>query len=810
MRICIFDGILETHVGSSLERSFRKFGHETLNTGKIGSGFKFPKSYEDISHLEASVQRVVRYKPDVIFVMRPASLPHHLLRKLKRTGATTIAWFSDDPVLFDLSYGPVLTEYDLVLHCGNESVLRFYENFFGYPTGVNFPFWTDHVAFPATWGSREADTDLLFLGNVHDPVRRERYFAFGESELNIRVHGNIGADYFGLSGGYLLTDEEVVNSASTAKLALNVPQFFKDHKGLETWFPGLDDLGYFEYPSRVVQYMAMGIPTISVVPGEDTFHTYPEMGIAQNMQEAYRLAETWLLDGKLERRSLATLDRFEKHFSADARVMAIESLLEDDSWRRLDPRERSAWFEQFDASDCGSESRTDRESVVTPRPNSMKAPTKIALLTFGAEDEYSVARAAAEVLNDSDKFDCEVIRFEVNPRLLTPDPQGIVEYALVVGSDLLNRIGDPDWLLLVGGGIAITQAGADRLNARGIRTATYCDQSITNWRKMKRLLEGYDGVLTPNFPLFERGRRQGFENLGFVPYFVRPKFIEELGKVERTSKIVRIRQSSKHEEAMSPSIFNDAQFLDQEIVEYADLETMTVDELAAFLKAQLTFMTFAGSRYEPIIPTMSPYVAVASNLMFSGRPAAANATYPYEELCYSAHDPGELKAKLSRISRSSLPTTPGSNSVLEYLSSGSRFTSELTRLLGSSGQGRSSFPSVIAGTEISVPLKRAGSGTAKSVEVRLWLEGYVGELEDWRVKVWIGDRIEYEKIPTGFDTFFIDEVNDIGKIRLTMVYSGRALDMPVSLALNAAAVGIPRSDLIGSPSTSRVYELQHR
>lgn len=807
MRVCIFDGILETHVGSSLERSFKRFGHETFNTGKIGSGFKFPKDYEDISHLEACVQMAIRFNPDVVFVMRPASLPHHLLRKIKRSGASAIAWFSDDPVLFDLSYGPVLSDYDLILHCGNESVLSFYEDYFGYPTGVNFPFWTDHHAFPAVWGSREPDTDVLFLGNMHDPVRRERYFAFGESGLNIRVHGNIGADYYGLSGGYLLTDEEVVNSASTAKLALNIPQFFKDHRGLETWFPGLDKLGYFEYPSRVVQYMAMGIPTISIVPGGQRFLTYPEMGVAQNMREAYELADAWLSDGSLSSRSSAVLDRFDRYFSSDSRVMAIESLLEDDSWRRLDPHERAEWFEQFDAGDRAIDEQSEIEPASAPVVVKESAPKKVTVLTFGAQEEYSVARAVAEVFEDDDKFDSEVIRLEINPRLVTDDPQGIVDYALVVGSDLLNRIGQPDWLVVVGAGIAITQAGADRLSARGVRTAIYCDQSVSNWRRLNRLLEGYDGVLTASFPLFERAKRQGFENVGFVPYFVRPAFLRALEAVERRPSVIRVRQSSKHEEVMSPSIYNDAQFLDQTIVEYADLESMSVEQLAKFLKVELTFMTFAGSRNEPIIPALSPYVAVASRLMFSGRPAAANATYPYEELCYSAHDPGELKAKLNRIVHSSLPPAPGNILTLEDIRDGRLLKSELARLLGSGVHRRSSIQNLVSGSEIDVPLKLTGDHIAKSFEVRLWLEGYVGDLKDWRAKVWIKNRVEYEKTPTGFDEFFVDEVADVGKLKLTLTYLGRALDIPRTLALKARAVAVPRMDLIGSPSTSRVYEI---
>ncbi|MDK8346582.1 hypothetical protein QP868_06210 [Brevibacterium sp. UMB1308A] len=819
MRICIFDGILETHVGSSLERAFRKFGHETFNTGKIGSGFKFPKSYEDISHLEATVQKTIRFNPDVVFVMRPASLPHPLLEKLKLTGASLIAWFSDDPVLFDLSYGPILTEYDIVLHCGNERVLAFYEDIFGFATGVNFPFWTDHTAFPPVWGSRKPDTDLLFLGNVHDPVRRERYFALGDTDLDVRIHGNIGADYFGKSGGYLLTDLEVVNAASTTKLALNIPQFFKDHRGLETWFPGLDRLGYFEYPSRVVQYMAMGVPTISVVPGESRFETYPEMGIADDMQGAYDLATQWLVEGELEKRSQEVLQRFDKHFSADARVMAIEHLLEDDSWRRLDSRERSQWFEQFDASECvhganvtGSvgERRpviSSSSSFTDPNGTGPSSPKSVVVLAHGADESYSVASSVIESLEEQPNFATKVIQLERNLGLLTADPQKTVDNALVVGNDLIDNIKNAHWLIVVGKSIAITQAGAERLNALGVRTAIFCDQSVSVWSKVKRLLEGYDGVLTPNYAMYKQGVSHGYENIAFVPYFVRRSFHSALARHERRPSVVRVRETSKHEETMSPSIYNDAQFLTQEIIEYSDLEKLTFDELARTLKTELTFMTFAGTRSAPRITPLSPYVAVASKLMFSGRPASAESLHPYEEICYSAHDPGELKAKLIRIETSSLPLTPGDPAILEMISDSRHFLAELTDLLDLPKAGRSSEPDLVSGTQIEIPLVRVGNTPAKSLRVRIWVKGFVGNLQDWCLKIWIGNKVEYSIIPSGFDEILIDEVRDSKKVRVEACYSGRALSIPRSLGLTAEAIALPSLEIIGSPSASRVYRL---
>ncbi|TFI48698.1 hypothetical protein E4A41_07155, partial [Micrococcus endophyticus] len=172
-----------------------------------------------------------------------------MLQALRATGAALVAWFSDDPVLFEHSYGPVVDLYDLVLHCGGAPVLRFYEERFGRPTGVNLPFWTDHTAFPVVHGARPAETDVLFLGNMVGPVRRWRYDALAAMEHEVTVFGQVGEDPAGLGGGFLDAEHEVVQAGARARVALNIPQVFADHRGQPTWFPGLDALGAFELPS---------------------------------------------------------------------------------------------------------------------------------------------------------------------------------------------------------------------------------------------------------------------------------------------------------------------------------------------------------------------------------------------------------------------------------------------------------------------------------------------------------------------------------------------------------------------------------
>lgn len=359
MRIALFDGILEQHVSASLHRALLRRGHTVMNTGKLAQGFKFVSDPSALAKIDAAIDEVYSFHPDAVFVFRPASLPMPQLLRLKAAGGKLIVWLSDDPVLWKLSYGPVIDHYDIVLHCGDASVLSFYEQRHGRATGVNFPFWSDSVAFPYSYRALQLESDALFLGNVGDRVRRQRYFDLAGLGLDLRIHGKTGDDYFGLAAGFLDSDSEIVDAGSRARLAINIPQLFEDHRGLDTWFDGLGALGSFQFPSRIVQYAAMGIPTVSLQPGTAQSSTvFPELRLVGSIRELKRESVDLLADEcALKELSRAMHRRFLRSFSADSRVLALESLMVDDSWRRLDAGSRAQWFADFDgarADNCGA------------------------------------------------------------------------------------------------------------------------------------------------------------------------------------------------------------------------------------------------------------------------------------------------------------------------------------------------------------------------------------------------------------------------------------------------------------------------
>lgn len=367
MRVVLFDAILESHVTESLARAFRAAGHEVLSTGRLHHGHRFRPDDALARTLEPHLAAVRDFRPDWVIVFRPATAPWPVLRLLRGTGAQLAVWLSDDPVLFEHSYGPVMDLYDLVMHCGDARVLRFHEERAGRPTGVNIPFWTDHTAFPRVHGALPAEADVLFLGNVTGPVRRRRYEQLAAMESRVRIHGAVGDDPAGLGGGYLDTDAEVAAAAARVRTALNIPQVFADHRGTDTWFPGLDRLGSFEVPSRVVQYAALGLPTVTVDPTRASCASLPEQQVVPDVAAADAWVQSLIREGALAEAGERMAARFDRSFCAAARVLAFESLVADDSWRRLDAQERATWFLQFDGRTRPS-SADGEAATSTPAP----------------------------------------------------------------------------------------------------------------------------------------------------------------------------------------------------------------------------------------------------------------------------------------------------------------------------------------------------------------------------------------------------------------------------------------------------------
>ena len=652
MRIAIYDGIAETHVVDSFVRALESRGHEVYNTGKIGHGFEFPTGKVQISKLTRYVDRVIEFAPDWVFVFRPASLPIPLLKRIKKHSIKTVAWFSDDPVLFGLTYGSVVQFYDMILHCGSAEVLKFYEDEFGYPTGVNFPFWTDHGAFPTVWGKEDPVSEVMFLGNLQDEVRRGRYFELAKLDASVRLYGNAGNDYFGLSGGFLDTDQEVVAAGARSQIAVNIPQFFSNHRGLRTWFPGVEKLGFFEYPSRVVQYMAMGLPTISIIPGRSKFDTYPEMIVSPDFENASAKIREMLDAGGLASRSAATALRFDKNFSAMSRVLFFEDLVRDDSWRRLTPEERASLFTRYDATEITNTAPKETPVIEigvqkSERTSGNKLDGAKVLVLTG--DELSVGERASTTIRALGNVGANVVHLAESDAqgILVDDPQGIHKYAILVNK-LLDRYGKFDGIYVTELDAVLTTNAADLLKDYRIWTVFIDDSGDSGVKRLSRLADNFDVVATSS-PYVMDLFSDSYNNLTFLPPYVDHVFLDLVENTVGKNSGLRIQESPQVEEAMAPSF---AQDLSLPPRKWSEFQELSLQDLAEELSSDLTFVSFRQTRANPLLPALFPYALASSRFTFV--PRLVNQVYSrlVGNVAVQVRSPGEIAAKLTDLTSS--------------------------------------------------------------------------------------------------------------------------------------------------------------
>ncbi|MGG5751815.1 hypothetical protein ACQ3I4_04230 [Zafaria sp. Z1313] len=550
MKFALFDSILESHVVRSLARALRARGHEVLVTGQLAHTHSFISAPSDIQRVRGAIDDVVDFRPDATLVFRPASLPVALLSRLRRAGGHLFAWFSDDPVLWKLCYGPVLDFYDTILHCGGVRVLEFYERLHGRPTGVNFPFWSDGVEFPHVYGSKAPESDVVFLGNVNDKIRRKRYYQLGLLGLDLRIHGQVGDDYLNVSGGYLDTQEEVLEAGSRSRLAINIPQLFADHRGAPTWFDGLDKLGSFQIPSRVVQCAAMGLPIVSLMPSGETLDAFPEAKLVHDAENLRVVCADLLSSGELPELGRRTRRRFELDFSAASRVLALEQLLVDDGWRRLGALERADWFRGF--SSAGQEGSEDqaadspascRESMQLSSIDESREAVinehlavgweslprkKIAVLGRGRGDHFSALRTATRALRSAGHDVVDVLPQDLEG-CLSPDPFG--GFSAIVDLDKLHdRLsGVIDCYVLVGAVFLPAPAATIRLRDRADVLVVVHQIEATGYSEsLGRLAAQADAISVLHESAREALLDWGIENVIVLPDLVDRDFLRIL------------------------------------------------------------------------------------------------------------------------------------------------------------------------------------------------------------------------------------------------------------------------------------------
>ena len=695
MRVVIFDGILETHVASSLERAFKLRGHEVLNTGKFGHGFQFADEPKLLKKIDNQIDEVIAFNADLVFVFRPATLPLPFLEKLKRSGAKTMAWLSDDPVLWKLSYGPVIGHYDYILHCGSSEVLDFYQKQHLRPTGVNFPFWTDNEAFPYVYGAEELESDVLFLGNVHDQVRRNRYYDLGALDLDLRIHGNAGQDYFGIWGGYLDSDREVIDAGARSRLAINIPQFFKDHKDLPTWFDGLDKLGSFQYPSRVIQYAAMGLPIVSVQKDQLEAATLPEMRCISSMSEAHQTISE-LLDQNLNELSLKTHARFLTSFSAKSRVLAIESLLKDDSWLSLNLRERTDWFAEFDGSDADFDAintnvdlkSNDEANAIQVRENLtikildesdlsgvwqnhlsnlpvINEKRNILVIGTGWTAETSqlltIVRALRRLGNDVVNGNPFTISKYIKKDPLV-DYSGIIQIDSLI-SGLKQKI---DCVIFVGGDYIPSPESFHFANEKNITLINLGNQANAYSPKVARLVSLMHHSTFLNMNVIDQLELNGVQSIEYLPELFDASYVEALIETKHVFSGVTVVADKSLHIAKNRSLVMEFRELEQQEFVYADNRKVSIRELANALRSSLIFVLPDTGKPGPLPHALLGHALISGGLVVLPRAHATTLNVELGTQCVAIAKPGEFAMKMQRMSSSTSLFTDTVTSAVYY------------------------------------------------------------------------------------------------------------------------------------------------
>ncbi|WP_386693733.1 hypothetical protein [Lonepinella sp. MS14435] len=352
MKFILFDSILERHLGESLQRALTSLGHEVVFTDLILHGHSMVSKQKDIDFMWEKVKEICSQKADLLVSFRPMNLLPEMLEYIRKNMKTAI-WLSDDPVLYKTCYSKVVDHYDLLLHCGYADVMDFYEKN-NHPKGFNFPFWTDHKSFPNVYNPLYSEYEIVFLGNMNGQVRRKRYMELAELPFTKKVFGLIDSDPFAMHGGFIregyLNTDKVSDVLSKAKIGVSIPQFFIEYNGLDYDFPELAKLGYFQFPSRVIQYAASGLP-IAAIGDKRMQEAFPEIFVANKISDLQEYIHKVTQDYNFALgESKKILNRFRSNYSSLSRALMLIDIVSNlDKLQNMSTYDRSILFMNYNA-----------------------------------------------------------------------------------------------------------------------------------------------------------------------------------------------------------------------------------------------------------------------------------------------------------------------------------------------------------------------------------------------------------------------------------------------------------------------------
>ncbi len=330
MNWLIYGDILDRHVVDSFCDALEESGHVVTRLPSLQRSHRYLADCDfqrDIlARLEVSLRDA---EIDVLFNFRASELGPAAVESVRDRGVTTIIWLPDDPLLYDLSYKYVVDAYDIVLHCGHADVISFYQEKHPGINGFNFPFWSGSKYYYYSYDPENATCDLGFVGNCHTKNRAGRYELLASLPFRVSLYGLLPhgfVDHAGIHRGYL--DKCHPEVIGRFRVALNIPQFFRDSADTEYQFDGLSRFESFFFPSRIIQQAGCGVPTVT----PRTRHAdkiIPSLIIYESRDDLVAKV-AHLLGHPEELLAVSAQARrdFETFLTAAARVAMLEHLLE--------------------------------------------------------------------------------------------------------------------------------------------------------------------------------------------------------------------------------------------------------------------------------------------------------------------------------------------------------------------------------------------------------------------------------------------------------------------------------------------------
>ncbi|MFC9441871.1 MULTISPECIES: hypothetical protein [unclassified Brevibacterium] len=473
-------------------------------------------SAEQYEVCRSEVELLEREGCDVFLAFRPASVPLPLLQRVKAVAGMTITWFSDDPVYFSTVYATVAPHYDLVLHTGGPDNLRIYSEALGLGNGVEFPFWTDQIEHPRADFAFEPSYDWLFYGNLHDRFRRDRVDYLRELGSRAAVFGKPPDARETVNHLGILTREgELRAIAGKCRFGLSFSQRLSSYAGTKFESVATRAVREFPMPSRLIQYLAIGLPVMSRDQSPYTKRMLPGVMHAETSRAAVRLSQEFD-DSDWAHASNQASQLFEESFTAESRAAFLLELVSEFSWRRWSITDRSVAFAgkgSSHAADCSFESSTvdHGRAALNVRGSSASVPQRsFALIGKGWTNEQSVLSRIKRALHSSGHQVVDVNPFSYADRI-TDDVLGHFSGVLDVRAVLSGT--KVDAIIAVGDDYLVRHAG-------DLPVIAMLDNSSTLSRRVARKAETYSALVVANEELRDNLSRLGYANVYHLPFIL--------------------------------------------------------------------------------------------------------------------------------------------------------------------------------------------------------------------------------------------------------------------------------------------------